>query len=160
MVRWNSFKNVAIFQQQMFWLHPRYVCTVPPQSASLREANCENRCLNWCEETTIATKCNWGVHVFTKTVTFSNLPALQPGPVSLLEPSEKLTLWLQNTGSLATCSGVMKSTNLSWRRVFTVASLLLPWANQQDLFSFPLLKHKQEVGPLVTCFVQRFYCLP
>lgn len=97
---------------------------------------------------------------FYEAVTFSNLPALQPGSVSLSEPSEKVTLRSQNTWSFATCSGVMKSTNLSWRRLFTVAPLLLPRANQQGLFSFPLLKHKQEVGPLVTCFVQRFYCSP
>lgn len=155
---------MALFQQQMlnkmFWLHPRCVCTVPPQSARLRKANCENRCLNWRGEAAIEIKSNWGVPLFYEAATFSNLPALQPGPVSLSEPSEKFTLWSQNTSSLATCSGVMKSTNLSWRRVFTVASLLLPWANQQSPFSFPLLKHKQEVGPLVTCFVQRFYCLP
>lgn len=95
----------------------------------------------------------------SETVTFSTLPALLPGPVSLLEPSEKVTLGSQNTRSFATCSGVMKATNLSWRRVFTLAPLLLPLANQQSPFSFPLLKHKQEVGPLVTCFVQRVLLL-
>lgn len=50
---------------------------------------------------------------------------------------EKVTLRSENTRSFATCSGVMKSTNLSWRRVFTVAPMLLTGANQQSLFSFP-----------------------
>lgn len=42
------------------------------------------------------------------------------------------------------------------RRMFTVALLLLAWAINTALLFFFFLEHKQEVGPLVTCFMQSF----